>query len=276
MWTIDQARSTYNLAHWGSGYFDVNDTGHLTAQPVPGQGGTVDLLELAGRCREAGLSLPVLARFSGILHHRIDTLCDAFAAARRQYDYQGAYTAVYPIKVNQQRSVVDEILGHGGERVGLEAGSKPELMAVLALTRPGGVIICNGYKDREYIRLALIGRALGYRIFIVVEKLTELERVLEAARELQVSPLLGVRIRLSSIGAGKWQNTGGEKSKFGLHARQVIELVERLRAAGMLDCLQLLHSHLGSQVANIRDIQRGMREVARCYAELRRLGAPLG
>lgn len=276
MWTIDQARSTYNLAHWGDGYFDVNDAGHLSAQPAPGQGGVVDLYELAGRCREAGLSLPVLVRFSGILHHRIDTLCEAFAAARRQYDYRGEYTAVYPIKVNQQRSVVDEILGHGGERVGLEAGSKPELMAVLALARPGGVIICNGYKDREYIRLALIGRALGYRIFIVVEKLTELERVLEAARELDVTPLLGVRIRLSSIGAGKWQNTGGEKSKFGLHARQVIELVERLRAAGMLDCLQLLHSHLGSQVANIRDIQRGMREVARYYAELHRLGAPLG
>ena len=164
---------------------------------------------------------------------------------------------------------------HGGERVGLEAGSKPELMAVLALSRPGGTIICNGYKDREYIRLALIGKRLGHRVFIVVEKLSELDLVIQESRALGIEPLLGLRVRLASIGAGKWQNTGGEKAKFGLNAAQTLSLVERLRAAGLLDSLQLLHCHLGSQIANIRDIQRGMREVARYYAELCNLKVPL-
>jgi arginine decarboxylase len=261
MWTLDQARSTYSLEHWGGGYFDVNGSGHLVARPrrTP-DSPTVDLYELARACRDQGLTLPVLVRFTDILHDRVDTLCGAFAQAREAVGYQGRYTAVYPIKVNQQQSVVSEILGHGANRVGLEAGSKPELMAVLALSRPGGTIVCNGYKDREYIRLALIGKRLGHRVFIVVEKLSELDLVIQESRALGVEPLLGLRVRLASIGAGKWQNTGGEKAKFGLNAAQVLMLVERLREAGMLDSLQLLHCHLGSQIANIRDIQRGMRE----------------
>jgi arginine decarboxylase len=277
MWTLDQARSTYSLEHWGGGYFDVNGSGHLVARPrrTP-DSPTVDLYELARACRDQGLTLPVLVRFTDILHDRVDTLCGAFAQAREAVGYQGRYTAVYPIKVNQQQSVVSEILGHGANRVGLEAGSKPELMAVLALSRPGGTIVCNGYKDREYIRLALIGKRLGHRVFIVVEKLSELDLVIQESRALGIEPLLGLRVRLASIGAGKWQNTGGEKAKFGLNAAQVLMLVERLREAGMLDSLQLLHCHLGSQIANIRDIQRGMREVARYFAELRTLGVPLG
>ena len=275
MWTIEQAASTYGLPHWSGGYFAVAPAGHLQVRPHRDEGAAIDLPELTADLRAQGVSLPVLVRFNDILHDRIDTLCGAFAAARAQYDYDGHYTAVYPIKVNQQRSVVEEILDHGGERVGLEAGSKPELMAVLALSRPGGVIVCNGYKDREYVRLALIGRRLGLRVHIVIEKLSELELVLAEAAALEVEPLLGVRVRLASLGAGKWQNTGGEKAKFGLHARQVLALIERLRSAGQLDRLVLLHCHLGSQVANVRDIQNGMREVARYYAELRRLGAPL-
>ncbi|HXH04796.1 MAG TPA: biosynthetic arginine decarboxylase, partial [Candidatus Competibacteraceae bacterium] len=183
--------------------------------------------------------------------------------------------AVYPIKVNQQRSVVGEILRAGRGRVGLEAGSKPELMAVLALSEPGGTVICNGYKDREYIRLALIGRALGLNLFIVVEKLSEIPLIVEEAAALGIRPQLGIRVRLASMGAGKWQNTGGEKSKFGLSASQLLHAVHALKAAGLLDCLQLLHCHLGSQIANIRDIQRGLREVGRYYGELHRLGVPI-
>ena len=192
-----------------------------------------------------------------------------------ELDYRGGYTAVYPIKVNQQRRVAGEIVRHGGCRVGLEAGSKPELMAVLGLSVPGGVVVCNGYKDREYIRLALIGQLMGLKVFIVVEKLSELDAIIEEAARLNVRPQLGMRVRLASIGAGKWQNTGGEKSKFGLSASQVLAAIRRLREQGMLDALTLLHAHLGSQIANIHDIQRGLREVGRYYADLWRLGACL-
>ncbi|HKJ09132.1 MAG TPA: biosynthetic arginine decarboxylase [Gammaproteobacteria bacterium] len=274
MWTIDQARSTYNLAFWANGYFDINARGHLLVHPERGAA-AIDLFDLAREIRASGLSWPVLVRFNGILRDRVDTLCGAFQQAMSAESYEGSYTAVYPIKVNQQRSVVAEILSRGEGRVGLEAGSKPELMAVLALCPANGVIVCNGYKDREYIRLALIGRRLGHRVHIVVEKLSELELVIRESRAMGIAPLIGVRMRLASIGAGKWQNTGGEKSKFGLQAAQVLAVVDRLRAGGMLDSLQLLHCHLGSQIANIRDIQRGMREVARYYAELRAMGAPI-
>ncbi len=273
-WTPQHARDTYNTAHWGGGYFDVNDAGHLIARPNrdPRHSG-IDLYELAAEIRNMGLSAPVLVRFTDILHDRVDTLCNAFGEAMRDNEYQGRYTAVYPIKVNQQKKVVEEILQHGGERVGLEAGSKPELMAVLALSNTnGGVIVCNGYKDREYIRLALIGRQLGHQVYIVVEKTSELEAVIAEARDLQIQPLIGVRVRLASIGAGKWQNTGGEKSKFGLSSTQVLRVIDRLREEKMLDSLQLIHFHLGSQLPNIHDIQRGMRECARFYAELHRLG----
>lgn len=275
-WNIHHARELYNVAHWGNDYFDINLQGNLVVRPdrddeKPG----ADLYHIAQQLKQDGLSLPVLVRFTGILHDRVDSLCSAFAQAIKQENYRGGYTAVYPIKVNQQRSVVHEILSHGGERVGLEAGSKPELMAVLSLSHPGGVIVCNGYKDREYIRLALIGRRLGHRIYIVIEKLSELDLVLDESKNLGIEPLLGMRVRLSSIGAGKWQNTGGEKSKFGLSAAQVLELVDRLKQAGKSEALELLHFHLGSQIANIRDIQRGMRECARFYAELHRLGTKI-
>ncbi len=284
-WTIQQARDVYNIAHWGGGYFDINDQGHLVAQPdrqTQAQG--IDLYDLAAQIKTLGLSLPVLVRFSDILHQRVNTLCEAFVQAMKDDAYQGDFTAVYPIKVNQQRRVIEEILRHGEGRVGLEAGSKPELIAVLALSHAkapdltsadthGGIVVCNGYKDREYIRLALIGKQLGHRVYIVVERFCELEFIIEEARKLNVTPLIGVRVRLASIGAGKWQNTGGEKSKFGLSATQVLRVVNHLRNAGMADSLQLMHFHLGSQIANIHDIQLGMRECARYYAELLKQGA---
>ncbi|UCE88495.1 MAG: biosynthetic arginine decarboxylase [Pseudomonadota bacterium] len=276
-WKIEKARETYSVAHWGGGYVDINSRGRLVVRPdrKPEHDG-VDLLELVDEMQRIGLALPVLVRFPGILRDRVATLAGAFDLAMQANSYRGRFTAVYPIKVNQQRRVVEEILHAGNGGVGLEAGSKPEFMAVLALSRAdGGVIVCNGYKDREYIRLALIGQALGHQVYIVIEKLSELELVIEESRALGIRPMLGMRVRLASIAAGKWQNTGGEKSKFGLSARQVLQVVERLIKAEMLGALRLLHCHMGSQIANISDIQRGMRECARYYAELNRLGVDI-
>src|SRR6185503_10040123 len=214
-------------------------------------------------------------RFSDILRDRRERLQAAFAKAMRDWDYPGGYTAIYPIKVNQQKGVAGELAATGGEGFGLEAGSKPELMAVLALAKPGSIVICNGYKDREFIRLALIGRKLGLNTFVVVEKPSELQVVIEESKALDVAPGLGVRMRLASLGAGKWQNSGGDKAKFGLSPRQVLDLVDKLKAAGMLDALQLLHFHMGSQISNVRDIANGMREAVRYFVELSRMGCAI-
>ena len=276
-WSIQKARDTYNIAHWSGGYFDINGKGHLVCRPdARAEHPGIDMFELSREIKAAGLSLPVLVRFSDILRHRVETLCSAFDRAMQADNYRGRYTAVYPIKVNQQKSVVEKILARPDGRVGLEAGSKPELLAVLAQSRQdGGVVVCNGYKDREYIRLALIGLALGHRVYIVVEKPTELELVIRESKNLGITPLIGLRLRLASIGVGKWQNTGGEKSKFGLSAAQVLAAVARLRAVNLLPSLQMLHFHMGSQIANIQHIQLGMREAARYYAELRANGADI-
>ena len=281
-WNIDKARDTYSIQHWSDGYFDINEAGHLLASPRRSNGGTIDLYELVNELHQADLALPVLLRFTDILHDRVNDLCQAFATAIDRNNYQGNFCAVYPVKVNQQRHVIEEVLSTYTEkvgerpRVGLEAGSKPELMIVLAQAGSrGATIICNGYKDREYIRLALIGRRLGYNIHIVVEKPSELELVIEESRAIGVSPMLGMRARLTTVGKGNWQNTGGEKSKFGLSSTQMLALLQRLKEVDMIDCLQLLHVHLGSQIANLRDIEAGMQEAGRCYSELLRIGAPL-
>jgi len=272
-WSSKQSRELYSVAHWGSGFFDVGDNGHVLVRPsADADGAAVDLAELAARMQAMGLTLPVMVRFSGILQQRLARMQQAFEAAMQAHDYNGRFTPVYPIKVNQQRRVVEDILGH--DPVGLEAGSKPELLAVLSVSRqPGGIIICNGYKDSEYIRLALIGNALGHRVYLVIEKLSELEEVIRQSRSMGIAPLLGIRIRLASIAAGKWQNSGGDQSKFGLSAAAVIRLIARLRTEQMLDALQLLHFHMGSQVPNIHDLRKAMRECARFYAELVQLGA---
>jgi len=272
-WTAAQARDLYNVQYWGEGYFDVGANGHLRVKPTR-DGAGVDLYEIARSLPQQGLALPVLLRFTGILQDRVDALTGAFGEVIGELGYAGRYTAVYPIKVNQQKDVVDAIVRHGGDRVGLEAGSKPELAAVLGLARPGAVVVCNGYKDRAYMRRALIGQKLGHRVYIVVEKTSELPLLLEEARALKVEPLIGLRVRLGNS-ASTQQNTGGEKAKFGLAAAQVLEAIETLKAAGRLDALRMVHFHLGSQVANVADIQRGMREAARYYVELRALGAPL-
>ena len=274
MWTINNARTTYSIPHWSEGYFDINDTGHLVARPDrnPGHPG-IDLHGLTREVAASDLTLPILVRFKDILRDRVDTLKRAFSDAIDEHGYQGGYSVVYPIKVNQQRCVVESLVQRG---VGLEAGSKPELMAVLALAdQDAGPVICNGYKDSEYIRLALIGRRLGMQIYIVIEKLSELKLVIRESQALGIEPLLGMRVRLASIGSGKWQNTGGEKAKFGLTASQMLQAVESLAGAGMVDTLHMLHFHMGSQIANIRDIQNGIREAGRIYAELRAIGVPI-
>lgn len=272
-WSIELSRQLYNMGHWDDGYFTVNEKGHLAATPHLGDAVEIDMIEVVRHIRQADLGLPVLVRFVDILRDRVETLCGAFAQAMQQHDYRGDYVAVYPIKVNQQRTVVETIIQQGGDRVGLEAGSKPELLAVLALSeRDNAIIVCNGYKDREYIRLSLIGKALGNRVFIVVEKISELQTIIEESQSLGIQPLLGVRMRLASIGKGKWQNTGGENGKFGLSAAQLLQAIDMLQQAGLVHCLTLLHVHIGSQVPNIADIQQGIRESARYFAELHGMG----
>lgn len=264
---------TYNIAWWGNSYFDVNEQGHISVCPNPDEpAARVDLANLVKQREAQGQRLPALFCFPQILQHRLLSINKAFKNARDAYGYQGGYFLVYPIKVNQHKRVI-EALVQSGEPLGLEAGSKAELMAVLAhagMTRT--VIVCNGYKDREYIRLALIGEKIGHKVYLVIEKMSEISMALDEARRLNVVPRLGVRARLASQGSGKWQSSGGEKSKFGLSATQVLQLVETLRAAGQLACLQLLHFHLGSQISNIRDIVTGVRESARFYIELHKLG----
>ncbi len=275
-WCIDQARKLYNINHWGKPYFDINEKGNICVKPRQNRSIKIDLAQAAEEISKTNLNWPVLVRITDILHDRVDTLCNAFADAMQKNEYNSVYTSVYPIKVNQQRTVVEHILETENQPVGLEAGSKPELMVVLSHSNAcGGVIVCNGYKDREYIRLALIGQKLGHKVYIVVEKLSELSIILEESKNLRIPPLLGIRIRLSSIGKGNWQNTGGEKSKFGLSASQVLQVIKILEKQNATDSLKLIHCHLGSQLANIRDIQKGLQEVARYYAELRSLGAPI-
>ena len=272
-WSPDQARKTYSIPHWSEGYFDVDGSGRIAVRPRGADGIAIALPEVVDAARASGAKLPLLVRFPDILGDRLGKLQAAFAQAQADWDYTGGYTAVYPIKVNQHQGVAGTLASHHGDGFGLEAGSKPELMAVLALSRPGGLIVCNGYKDREYIRLALIGRKLGLETFIVIEKPSELALVLEEAKALGVQPGLGVRMRLASLGAGKWQNSGGDKAKFGLSPRQLLDLWKSLRDSGMGDCLQLLHFHMGSQISNVRDIANGMREATRYFVELSKLGA---
>jgi arginine decarboxylase len=272
---IEANRRLYGVSRWNDGYFDIGKRGRLVVRPFR-NGAEIDLVDLVRRARLAGLAVPILFRFTDILRDRLDRLHKAFSKAMADRNYESRYRVVYPIKVNQQRSVVDTLVAHGGRRVGLETGSKPELMAVLGVSPPGGMIVCNGYKDHEYLELALIAQRLGHEVYIVVEKLSELDRILQLAREFELEPRLGMRLRLSSIGAGNWQDTGGEKSKFGLTAGQLLEAAERARQAGMGHCVKMLHVHVGSQVPNLRDIRRGLTEAARVYTDLRAAGLGLG
>ncbi|MGZ5018580.1 MAG: biosynthetic arginine decarboxylase [Methylobacter sp.] len=271
-WTTGQSAQTYAIDNWGQGYFSINADGHVAVKPSSDKDTVLDLYEIAQSLNDKQLSLPVLVRFTDILKDRVAQLSNAFKKACVNNDYHGSYTPVYPIKVNQQRKVVEGILA--ADNIGLEAGSKPELLAIMALSNKG-VVVCNGYKDRAYIRLALIGLKMGLNLYLVIEKPLELELIIEEAARLNIKPQLGVRIRLSSISAGKWQNSGGEKSKFGFHAHEVLQLVKRLKQVDMLDTLKLMHFHMGSQIANIHDIKVALKEAGQFYVELHRLGAEI-
>ncbi|MGR5131136.1 arginine decarboxylase [Vibrio alfacsensis] len=275
---LDRIRADYNVHYWSQGFYGIDDQGEVYVSPRSDRKHQIPFSAIVNELEAKQLNLPVLVRFPQIVHQRVHGICQAFNQAIEEYQYPNKYLLVYPIKVNQQREVVDEILASQAQletkQLGLEAGSKPELLAVLALAQQGSsVIVCNGYKDREYVRLALIGEKLGHKVFIVLEKLTELDLVLEEAKSLGVTPRLGLRIRLASQGAGKWQASGGEKSKFGLSASQVLSVIERLKREDKLDTMQLVHFHLGSQMANIRDVRNGVNESARFYCELRAMGA---
>ncbi|MFA0143968.1 biosynthetic arginine decarboxylase [Vibrio kanaloae] len=276
---LERIRAEYNVKHWSQGFYGIDDNGEVYVSPSETDH-QVPLSQIVKQLEQRNIGLPALVRFPQIVHQRVHNICNAFNQAIDEYQYDNRYLLVYPIKVNQQKEVVDEILASQAQleqkQLGLEAGSKPELLAVLALAqKASSVIVCNGYKDREYIRLALIGEKLGHKVFIVLEKLSELDLVLSEAKALGVKPRLGLRIRLASQGAGKWQASGGEKSKFGLSASQVLTVIERLKAEDQLDVLELVHFHLGSQMANIRDVRNGVSEAARFYCELRDIGAQL-
>jgi arginine decarboxylase len=274
-WKIVDAVETYSIRNWGKGYFGVNKSGHVTVLPTKRPEESIDLKELVDQLQARGIQLPILLRFTDILRHRVGELHDAFRQAIREYEYQGEYCCVYPIKVNQQRHVVEEILDFGKPfHFGLEAGSKPELLAVLALTNGLDTpIICNGFKDDEFIRMTMLARKIGKQVIPVVEKYTELEAICRHAEELNVRPALGVRVKLAARGAGRWRSSAGYRSKFGLTLTEVLEAVEYLKQRGMADCLQLVHFHLGSQITNIRSIKNALTEAARVYVELHRVGA---
>ena len=277
-WTVEDSKALYNIDGWGAGFFDVNAQGRVVVRPDPElPNRTVDLYELAVDLEAQGIQLPVLFRFSDILRKRIEALSEGFQSAIKEWEYTGGYTSVYPIKVNQQRHVVEEIVEFGRRHgVGLECGSKPELQAVLGLGESTEhIIVCNGYKDEEFMRLALMGQKVGHEVFIVVEQLSELEVLLAAADDLGVVPKAGVRIKLASEGAGRWAQSGGEKSKFGLNTAELMKLIDRLRELGRTEILKLVHFHLGSQITDIRYIKSGLQEISRFYLELHKMGVEI-
>ncbi|WP_020473518.1 biosynthetic arginine decarboxylase [Zavarzinella formosa] len=276
-WKIADSLETYGVKHWGKGYFGINKQGHVTVHPNKKQDESIDLKLLIDELKEQDFNVPILLRFADILRHRVSEIAGAFKQAITDAEYQGSYSCVYPIKVNQQRHVVEEFLDFGRPfNFGLEAGSKPELLAVLAITDGGETpIICNGFKDDEFIKMVMLAKKIGKNIIPVVEKLSELELIVKHAEELDVRPVIGVRVKLASRGSGRWRSSAGYRSKFGLTLTEVLEVLDYLKARGMEDCLQLTHFHLGSQITNIRKVKDALTEAARVYTELYKAGAGL-
>ena len=277
-WTTKDSTSLYNVSGWSSGYFRINDAGHVEVTPSGPDGGCVDLYDLIQDLQRRGLGMPLLMRFSDILHSRVKQLFDCFGSAIREYGYRGRYRGVFPITVNQQHQVVEELVRFGGPLgLGLEAGSKPELLAGLALldNAADGLLILNGYKDVEYMETALLAQKIGRYPIVVIDRYRELELLVQVARRLGIRPHIGVRAKLTTKGAGKWMESTGDRSKFGLTATEIMMLVDKLREAQMLDCLELVHFHIGSQISTVRAIKDAMTEASRVYVELAKAGAGL-
>ncbi len=275
-WTTQDAAELYDVASWGKGYFAVGENGNLWVHPTKEPGRRVDLKSLVDQLVMRGISLPILIRFGDILQQRLGEIHQAFQSAISEHNYKGGYCCVYPIKVNQQRHVVEEVVRYGKPfKFGLEAGSKPELLAVLAIADNETPIICNGFKDDEYIEFVMLAKKIGRRIIPVVEKFTELDLILKYSKKVGVRPEFGIRVKLASRGSGRWKSSGGYRSKFGLTVSEALEALRQMKELGMEDCIKLLHFHLGSQITNIRQIKGAVIEAARCYVELKRLGAGL-
>jgi arginine decarboxylase len=277
-WDLESAIATYNVDGWSEGYFAVNNSGNVEARPLQENGGSIDILAVVNEARARNLSFPLLIRFQDLVRHRVESINRAFQSAISEFGYGNEYRGVFPIKVNQLREVIEEIVDAGEQfHFGLEAGSKPELVAALAMQKdPESLIVCNGYKDPAFIRIALLGRKLGKRVIIVVEKLEELEQIIRASNEVGVEPYIGIRARLYSKGSGKWSPSGGENAKFGLDTTNLVAASQILKEAGLTQSLKLLHFHVGSQVPDISTIKRAVREGARYYAKLSKLGHQLG
>lgn len=276
-WTIEDSEELYRIAGWGEPYFSINRAGHLTVSPQGDRGGTLDLFELVQSLQQRSLKLPLLIRFPDILQDRMDRLNSAFAKAIARYNYKGAYRAVFPVKCNQQRHLVESFVRFGERyQFGLEAGSKPELMIALALLKsPGALLVCNGYKDTEYMEKAILATSLGKTAILVLEQIEEVTQVIEVSRRLGIRPYLGIRAKLSTRGDGRWGISAGDRAKFGLTVPEIVTAVELLREAGLLDCLQLLHFHIGSQISAIKVLKDALREAGRIYVELAQMGAPM-
>ncbi len=275
-WSASDAAELYDIARWGKGYFSVDDNGHVRVHPNKEPDRWLDLKQLVDRLQLRGIDLPILIRFAGILKHRLGEIHAAFAGAISEHKYTGNYCCVYPIKVNQQRQVVEEVLRYGKPyNFGLEAGSKPELMAVVAMASNDTPIICNGFKDAEFIEMAMMASKMGRQIIPVVEKYTELDLILKMAQKIGVRPSIGMRVKLAARGSGRWQQSGGFRSKFGLTVTEILRALNELKSRGMEDCFKLLHFHLGSQITNIRQIKGALNEAVRVYTDLARQGAGL-
>ena len=276
-WDVQTARSLYNIDRWGAKYFDINAGGHVVAMPLQEAGAAVDLTDVVEEAKARGLKFPLLIRFQDILRHRVQSINEAFRGSIAEFNYQGKYRGVFPIKVNQLREVVEEILDAGKPYgFGLEVGSKPELFAGLALqAEPDSLIICNGYKDRIFIRMALMGIKLGKKVIMVVEKLEELKQIISVSRPFGVEPLIGIRSRLLSKGAGKWAESAGEDAKFGLSTVELLAAVELLKSENLSHCFKLIHFHIGSQVPDILTVKKAVQEAARFYAKLYKMGFPV-
>ncbi|MFW5921520.1 MAG: biosynthetic arginine decarboxylase, partial [Polyangiales bacterium] len=273
-WTIADSEERYRIPGWGRPYFHVNDRGHMEVRPDPDAERGIDLHELVNDLGARGLDLPLLVRFPNILEHRIRRINECFQRAIREYGYGGSYRGVYPVKVNQQRHLVEDVVEHGQPwGFGLEAGSKPELLiALAAMQHEDGFIVCNGYKDLAYMETALVASRFDNTVVVVLERIEELDLALRAFDKLGIRPVLGVRAKLSSKGVGRWASSAGERAKFGLTTAEIVYVVEKLAEREMLDCLQLLHFHMGSQVSSIIPIKHAMREAANIYAELTKMG----